>query len=148
MKINIHLTWSVLLLLTYSIALAAWQDDFDSIFTEEGIDAAVIAALAEGASPEQITKKALPLAGLKKEKLFKALFCALAQPDAIQDAATANDVNESIVQEGYQLALTECSRQMDENLNTALDTSQKYQGNTSSSKQSRRTNYASPAAFK
>jgi hypothetical protein len=147
MRIQTLFLTACLLLLFHTTVMAAWQDDFATIYAEKGIDAAVVAALAEGASPEQIIATALPLAGLKKELLLKALFCATAQPNAIQDGAAANGISESTVLEGYQLALDKCSRQMDEKLNSALDTTQQYRGNTSSSRQSRKTNYASPSTI-
>lgn len=106
--------------LIFSPAFAAWEDNFQNLYQEKGIDEAVIDALAEGANPDQIIKAALPLAGLTQEVLIKALFCALPHPDAIREAARANAISDAKVDEGYQLALSACARQMEENLNSAV----------------------------
>ena len=105
---------------SFSVALAAWEKNFATLYQEKGIDEAVITALAEGANPDQIIKIALPLEGLKQGVLIKALYCALAQPEAIREAAMANAISEPTIDEGYQLALSECARRMEENLNSAL----------------------------
>ncbi len=127
--------------------MAVWSENFASIYYEKGIDIAVVLAFEEGATPQQVIKIALPLKDLEREELLKALFCALAQPDTIREAAFANNITEKKVSEGYQLALSECSRQMEENLNAALDSSGRFPGSTSSSSASRNTNYASPWKF-
>lgn len=136
----------LLLLFVSSIAYGGWQQDFRNIYTQNGIDDAVVNALAMGANPDQIIKEALPISSLKQERLIKALFCALAQPETIRNSALKNGIKELKVNEGYKLALEECSQQMEENLNAALDSSQQFPGN-SSSDQARSTNYASPWKF-
>ena len=110
----------LLIVFGFSSAQAAWEENFATLFQEKGIDEAVISALAEGANPDQIIKIALPLTGMAPEALVKALFCALAQPEAIREAAKANAISEPAIDEGYQLALAGCARQMEENLNSAL----------------------------
>lgn len=137
----------IFIILLTSEAFAGWQDTFTRTYAEKGIDQAVVNALSAGANPYQIIKVALPLDGLRKDHLIKALFCALAQPDTIQEAAAANGIEQPKVDEGYDLALQECARLMDEHLNSALDSSQHFPGNTSSSRESQSTNYASPWKF-
>ena len=103
---------------SFSIALAlSWHERFVSNYEEQGIDLAVETALSEGANPNQIIKKALPIEGLEKGVLVKALFCSGAKPEKVKSAAAANNIDETIVNDGYQLALTECGRQMEENFN-------------------------------
>ena len=103
---------------SFSVALAlSWHEKFVSNYEEQGIDLAVQTALSEGASPKQIIKKALPIEGLEKGVLVKALFCSGAKPEKVKSAAAANNIDETTVNDGYQLALTECGRQMEENFN-------------------------------
>lgn len=135
-------------LFTGSAALAGWTDEFATIYENNGIDQAVATAVAEGAEPNQIVKTALPLVGMTKEYLVKALFCAIALPDTVKNAAITNGITEETVTDGYKLALDECSRQMQENLSAALDSSNRFPGNKSSSSQTGSTNYASPWKFK
>ena len=101
-----------------SFAIAtSWHEKFVSNYEEKGIDLAVEIALREGANPDQIIKKALPIEGLERAVLVKALFCSGAQPVKVEQAAIANAINETTIHDGYQLALTECRRQIEENFN-------------------------------
>lgn len=137
-----------LLFMTVSFTLAQeWSENFSFVYLDKGIDEAVIMALSEGANPYQIINTALPLEGVEDVILLKALFCALAQPDAIRDAAKLNSISDATVDNGYQLALTECRRQMEENLNAALQQQPQFREN-SSSKRNQRTVYGSPWNFK
>ena len=113
---------------------------------DQGIDEAVKFALNDGANPDQIIKKARPLEGVTEENLIKALFCALAQPDYIRDAAKINKISDEKVDAGYQLALAECARQMEENLNSVVTPTPQFP-ELSPSKRIRRTVYASPWTF-
>ena len=137
----------LLFLLMSSTAFAGWQEEFEQDYRNSGIDSAVVNALSEGATPDQIIKTALPLEGLTKENLVKALFCSLSQTETIRKASVSNGISEGTVNEGYQLALQECPRQMDENLNSALDSSSRFPGSKSSSGEEKNTNYASPWKF-
>lgn len=134
------------LLFSLSPALAAWEDTFPNLYREKGIDEAVIRALAEGANPDQIIKVALPLENLTQEALIKALFCALAQPEAIRDAAKSNSITDTKVDEGYQLALASCARQMEENLNATIIQAPQFP-ELAPSNRIRRTVYGSPWQF-
>lgn len=129
-----------------SVAYAAWEDNFQNLYQEKGIDEAVVHALAEGANPDQIIKAGLPLKGLTQEVLIKALFCALAQPDAIREAAQANGIGDTKIDEGYQLALATCARQMEENLNAAIIQTPQFP-ELAPSNRIRRTVYGSPWKF-
>lgn len=130
----------------FSPAFGAWKDTFQALYQEKSIDEAVRNALAEGANPDQIIKVALPLEGLTHETLIKALFCALAHPDAIREAARGNTITDEKVDEGYQLALSACSRQMAENLNSAVILDPHFP-EMAPSDRSRPTNYGSPWKF-
>ncbi|HBI14603.1 MAG TPA: hypothetical protein DDY20_03665 [Desulfobulbaceae bacterium] len=140
------LTAFLVLNFIYSPAFAAWEDDFQNLYREKGIDEAVLSALADGANPDQIIRVALPLAGLTQEMLIKALFCALPQPDDIREAARANAISNAKVDEGYQLALSECARQMEENLNSAVILEPHFPS-VAPSDSTRTTNYGSPWKF-
>lgn len=147
LNMRIYLFLTSFLLASGSPALAGWIADFSSTYTEHGIDRAIIRALEEGAAPEQIVETALPLPDLHEANLVKALFCALAQPDTVKNAAATHGISEKTINDGYQLALAECARQMAENLNSALDSSSRFPGSTYSSGEARGTNYASPWKF-
>lgn len=133
-------------LLLFSPAFAAWNDTFQTLYQEKGIDEAVINALAEGANPDQIIKTALPLEGLTHELLLKALFCALAHPDSIREAARENSISDAKVDEGYQLALSACARRMEENLNSAVILEPHFP-EMAPTDRTRGTNYGSPWKF-
>lgn len=111
---------SILLLLS-AHAWADWADTFYKDYNKNGIDYAVATALGDGHNPDQIIKTALPIDNLEQEKLIKALFCALALPGSIYNAAEKNGITDVKVSEGYQLALAECAREMEENLNVEFN---------------------------
>lgn len=144
MKLACYFT--VFILLTSSPALADWAKYFSQVYYEKGIDDAVVMALSEGASPYQIIKEGLPIKDLKKEILLKALFCALAQPETIHEAAKENSIGDDTVDKGFQLALIECKRQMEENLNSTIIQSSRFP-ELAPSKRTRRTVYGSPWKF-
>ena len=137
-----YLFFGLLLLLGASYALADLPEDFRVIYHEKGIDAAVVDALSEGYSPDQIVKTALPIEGLSREVLIKALYCALVPPVFINEAAKGNGITEQTVIEGYELALVQCAEGMEETENAAPA---QFTGNSSSS--GGRTINASPSTF-
>lgn len=106
-------------LLIYSSARADWSQTFRSIYETKGIDTAVSTSLGEGINPNQIMQNGLLIEGLPSPELIKALFCAMVQPAIIYDAAKANQLEESKVVEGYQLALAQCAAEMEEQMNIA-----------------------------
>lgn len=126
--------------------MADWTKTFYANYTEKGIDNAVKTALEEGKSPDLIIRTAMPIKNLEEEKLIKALFCCLALPGSIYDAAGANGIPESTVARGYQLALAECANEMEENLNAALSP-ENQPPELSPSKQVRGSSFASPWKF-
>lgn len=108
----------VVLVFSASIASASsWHERFVANYAELGIDLAVQTALEEGATPHMIVKNALPIEDLEEEVLVKALFCAGAEPNEIKKAALDNNIQEDLLNEGFRLAITECRRIMEENLN-------------------------------
>lgn len=108
------------LLLCATMAMAAeWTQTFHDTYQARGIDEAVVNALGEGITPDQIIKTGLPIEGLAPAELIKALFCALVPPAYIYDAATANKVKDETVLEGYELALAQCAEAMEEKKNSA-----------------------------
>ena len=110
----------VFFILASSFVLAAtWHEKFVTNYEETGIDLAVEKAVKEdNKNPDQIIKIALPV--IKEDErpvLIKALLCAGAKPEKVEAAAEKNKMNETTLSDGYQLALTECRRIMEENLN-------------------------------
>jgi len=144
MKKSLFIT--IFIMLTAHVVLANWPENFQSIYADKGIDEAVKYSLSNGGNPDQIIKIAQPIDGLPEENLIKALFCALAQPDYIREAAEINKISDQTVDEGYQLALAECAREMEENLNAVVNPTPQFP-ELSPSKRIRRTVYPSPWSF-
>ncbi|GAB4346397.1 MAG: hypothetical protein Kow0089_23740 [Desulfobulbaceae bacterium] len=117
MKLIFYLLLTVLI--TCTPALADWSDTFRGTYQAKGIDTAVTEALGEGIAPAAIMELGITIKELPQPELIKALFCALVQPTTIYDAARINQVAESTVEEGYQLALAQCAEDMEEALNIA-----------------------------
>ena len=61
------------LLLTASISLASWQQSFLQDYEKQGIDRAVINALARGVDPLEIISQALTIDGLTAERITEAV---------------------------------------------------------------------------
>jgi hypothetical protein len=137
---------SFMLLMVGSAAVADLTDAFYADYTKNGIDQAVKTALVDGNSPDRIIRTALPIPDLEREKLIKALFCALALPGSIYDAAEANNIPDSTVAQGYQLALAECAAAMEENLNAAVSPVNQPP-ELAPSKRVRKSSFASPSNF-
>lgn len=139
-KIFLSLT---MLFATFSVASADWSSVFNDIYADKGLDEAVVYALSEGYSPDQIIQTALPIKSLQHDELIKALFCALAPLDAVYEAAKANNIADEKVTQGYDLALAECPNAMEEKAAAATQqnpTMAPAQSNNS-------TNFASPSTF-
>ena len=145
-KVKKILFFITFLMMTTTVVLANWSENFHTIYADKGINEAVKNALSEGANLDQIIKAALPIKSLKEENLIKALFCALAQPDYIREAAKVNQITDNKVDAGYQLALAECAREMEENLNAIVNPTPQFP-ELSPSKRIRRGVYASPWTF-
>lgn len=136
----------ILFLVICATAFADWAENFYANYEEQGIDHAVKTALGEGNSPDRIVRTALPIKDLEQDKLIKALFCGLALPGSIYEAAEVNGIPESTVAQGYQLALAECAREMEENLNAAVSPANPPP-ELSPSKRVRGSSFASPWKF-
>lgn len=107
----------ILALFVSSLVIAAsWHEKFVSDYKDKGIDQAVTIAVEEDEKdPDQIIPAALPIIeDDEKAVLLKALFCTISKPEKVQSAAIKNNLSEQLIWEGYQLALTECKRQMQE----------------------------------
>lgn len=99
----------VLVLFSVSLALAEWLTDFRDIYTQEGIDPAVVEALKQGAGPEQIMENGLQLEGLNPQNLVKAMYCAGIRGDDIRAAGQQYGVTDIIIVAGYKKSVEECS---------------------------------------
>jgi hypothetical protein len=91
-----------------------WHERFVSNYEKLGIDKAVEIAVSEGGDPDGIIKKALPIEGIDRKVLIKALFCNITKPEVVQNAALKNKISEKTIWDGYQIAITECRRQLEE----------------------------------
>lgn len=98
--------------LTASLALAAWNDNFQLTYQKEGIDKAVIAALEEGIPPNSIVIAGQTLDGLNPQNLLKALYCAGADGNDIGKAALDNGISELILTAAYEKSIEECKDQL------------------------------------
>ncbi|MCL7489372.1 MAG: hypothetical protein M8357_14495 [Desulfobulbaceae bacterium] len=134
----------IVIFATSSVALADWTLVFNDMYTDKGLDDAVVYALSEGYSPDQIMKTALPIEGLPQDELIKALFCALAPLDAVYEGAKTNNIADEKVTQGYDLALAECPNALEEQAAAATQQNNPAlvpaQGNNSA-------NFASPSTF-
>ena len=113
---NLYISLFIILFSSVT-ALAEWPADFSAAYEKNGIDDAVVQALSRGIAPKQIIATALKIPGLEQVQLIKALYCALAQPEDIQIAAEKNKISKETIAKGYELALGQCSRQMEERMN-------------------------------
>jgi hypothetical protein len=102
----------LVVLMTFSIALAEWLVDFRDTYVKEGIDKAVEHAMKGGASPDMIVENGLQLEGLNPQNLVKALYCAGAKGQDIRTAAEKYNISEVIVAAGYKKAIAECGDQV------------------------------------
>lgn len=98
--------------LTASTAFAAWQDNFQSTYKNDGIDKAVIVALEEGIAPEPIIDEGLNIESLNPQNLLKALYCAGVDGNDIGKAALDTGISELILTAAYQKSLEECQEQV------------------------------------
>lgn len=99
-------------LLSVSVVLADWLTDFREIYTEQGIDQAVVEALKQGASPEMILENGLQLEGLNPQNLIRAMYCAQIRGDDIRAAGQLHGVTDMIIVAGYRKSVEECSDQL------------------------------------
>ena len=89
---------------------------FKESYNRSGIDKAVTQALKEGSTPFLIVGNGLQLDGLAPQYLFKALYCAGADGNAIRAAAKQWDVTAKVVSTGYTMANIECDNVVIDNL--------------------------------
>ena len=136
----------LILLFGSTTASAGLIDTFYQNYEQKGVDHAVKTALAKGYSLDRIIKTALTIKELEREELIKALFCSLALPGSIYDAAAANGISEDKVTLGYERALAECGPAMEENLNAAVSPNNQPPGH-SSSEGTNKSSSASPWNF-
>lgn len=103
----------LLVLSVATVALAEWKvEAFKEDYTKQGIDQAVIAAMKEGALPEQIVETGLQLEGLNPQNLVKALYCAGANGQDITKASLKYEISELVIAAGYKKSVEECGKQV------------------------------------
>ncbi len=102
----------MIVLMTFSAALAEWSDTFKETYNKKSIDEAVVDAMKEGVSPKLIVENGLQLKTLNPQNLVKALFCAGAKGQDIREAASEWQISELIVAAGYKKSIAECGDQV------------------------------------
>lgn len=100
----VSLTW-----FTIATAAISWVDMFHNVYHEKSIDHAVIFALQEGKSPEEIIKISITISGLNTQNIIRALYCAGADGWDIKKAAAKYGIPEATVVVGYKKNIDECT---------------------------------------
>lgn len=95
-------------LMTSTFVFAEWLVDFRDIYLDEGIDAAVIEALKQGATPDGIMENGLKLEGLNPQNLVKAMYCSGIKGDDIKAAGDAFGITDLLIVAGYKKSVEEC----------------------------------------
>ena len=98
----------LLVLLSGGYVFAEWIVDFRDIYLEQGIDAAVIEALKQGANADGIMENGLKLEGLNPQNLVKAMYCGGVRGDDIKAAGDQFGVSELVIVAGYKKSVEEC----------------------------------------
>ncbi len=98
-----------IVLLTSTFVLAEWLVDFRDVYFEKGIDAAVIEALKQGATPDGIMENGLLLEELNPQNLVKAMYCGGIRGDDIKAAGDLFGVTDIIIVAGYKKSVEECA---------------------------------------
>ena len=96
---------------TATVALAEWLVEFRDIYLDEGIEQAVIAALKEGATADEIMQGGMDLVetlGLNSQNLIKAMYCAGIRGDDIKSASDQWDISDGIIVAGFKKSQEEC----------------------------------------
>ena len=101
-----------IVILSVTCVLAAWLDDFRSIFQKEGIDEAVVEALKLGVTPDSIMETGLQFEELNPQNLVKAMYCGGIRGDDIRSAGQKFDVSDIIIVAGYKKSVEECGDQI------------------------------------
>lgn len=97
-----------------------WQEKFYTSLQNGQIDDGVReAVIVEKKPPSNVIQVALQVEEFKSDEqkrkhLIKALFCNIAYPEHVQRAALKNGFTEQEVWQGYQWAIDECRRQLEE----------------------------------
>lgn len=82
------------------------------IYLDQGIDQAVIEALKQGVSPDDIMENGLKLEGINPQNLVKAMYCAGIRGNDIKAAGEAWEVSDLIIVAGYKKSVEECGDQV------------------------------------
>ncbi len=95
MKTTAKIFGYVVLIITVISVAYGWamtQEDFKGAILKDGIDKAVVAALAEGMSPDEIVRAALTVEGLNPRAVLVALCKAGVDDETLTNAGTSNDL--------------------------------------------------------
>ena len=112
MKITAKIFSYVVLIITVISVVYGWamtQEDFKGAIQKDGIDKAVVAALAEGMSPDEIVRAALTVEGLNPRAVLVALCKAGVDGETLTNAGTSNGLALMIVRS----ACEECKEWLD-----------------------------------
>ncbi len=100
MKNIAKITHFIILIITVFSIASGWamtQEDLKGAIQKEGIEKAVVAALAEGMSPQEIVKTALTIEGLNPRAVIVALFKAGIDHATIARAAKSNNIGQMVL---------------------------------------------------
>lgn len=131
--------------LSCTVAYASWQDDFNQVYSEKGIDQAVEIALENGIDPDSIFKQALAQTTLDQEQLVKACYCAGLRGQDIRVASVDNDISDNTVTAGYKISLKECRDAVIAGQGAPV--SDRYVGSVRNRSRERSRTYGSPSTF-
>ncbi|WP_419176490.1 hypothetical protein [Desulfosediminicola sp.] len=95
-----------------TVALAGWLEDFQTAYEAENIQVAVEGALEQGTAPAEIIESALGIESLNPQNLVKALYCAGVNGIDINAAAKKYKISEDIVIAGHKQSVAECGDQV------------------------------------
>ena len=99
----------VLVLVTCSFALADWTENFAADYQELGVDQAVLNAMKDGGSPEQIVQVGMQVEGLNPVQLVQSLYCAGASGPDIEQAAFNAGLSGLIISAAYEESVASCA---------------------------------------
>jgi len=102
------LTSLFLLIITPSVVMADWTDDFLEVAQRDGLDHAVAYALHNNITPEKILLFARDNSEINEEMTLKALYCAGSDRNEIRQIAIKLGVPNSKIAKALEKSIAEC----------------------------------------
>ncbi len=111
MKKNIAL-YLFLILITPTLALAAWTDEFLDDYEKLGIDHAVENSLENDVTPEEILVFIITNEKINDKSVLKALYCAGVDRDIVREAAIKLGITEQALYKALEESIAECGSKL------------------------------------